>query len=352
MKSFLIARYHLVLLGLATLAALVSAALLILHSRDFEDSFKNSPLGAKPTGYTPTTATSSAIASEYLNKHLNWKARDDGDYTFVSRKYLLKDGKPVDPLEGDTPLYPPVPNKWLIEHNLELSDPNILSKDPKNKGFTILEEWQAGTNPNDRTQFPPLCGKLSFDEGGIRKTTYVMEFYVEDNEGKKELSLRPLQPLPNPAKGGRLDTSSRIIVKGDTVPGAPFLKVEDFQEKKKTINDTEYDVSELTLLNTLSGERHVLVHKNGSKEYKKTPIELVESVTFTYQLTGAPAETITVERGKAFPLTSLDKSYSETYKLKDLSKDGVMLEKDGKDFPIKSASQALQQTSPTPSSTP
>ena len=136
------------------------------------------------------------------------------------------------------------------------------------------------------------------------------------------------------------------------LPISPFLKVEDFQEKKKTINDTEYDVSELTLLNTLSGERNVLVQKNGSKEYKKTPIELVESVAFNYQLAGAPAESITVERGKSFPLTSLDKSYSETYKLKDLTKEGVILEKEGKIFPIKPAAQALQQALPPPSSTP
>jgi hypothetical protein len=46
-----------------------------------------------------------------------------------------------------------------------------------------------------------------------------------------------------------------------------------------------------------------------------------------------------VERSKEFTLASLDKSYSETYKLKDLSKDGVLLEKDGKIFPIKAASQ-------------
>ena len=352
MKSFLLARYHLILLGVAVITALASAAYLMLQSRDFEDSFKNSPLTAKPASYTPPSTTSSATASEHLKKSLNWQAREDGASPYVSRPYLLKDGKLVDPMEGNEPLYPPVPNQWLIDHQLDYTDMNILERDPKHKGFTVKEEFEAGTDPNNPTQFPPLCSKLSFDESGIRKTTYLLEFNVDETDGKKELSLRPSQPLPNPENGGRLDTKARIVVKGGTVPGAPFLKVEDFQEKKKTINDTEYEVSELTLLNTLSGERYVLVQKYGSKEYKKTPIELVESVAFTYQLAGAPAESITVERGKSFPLTSLDKSYSETYKLKDLSKEGVMLEKEGKIFPIKPASQALQQALPPPSSTP
>lgn len=351
MKSLFSARYHLILLGLAALIALASAAHLMIQSRNFEDSLKPSPLKAKSAVYTPSS-TSSTTALDLLKKNLNWKAREDGASPYVSRPYLLKEGKLIDPMEGNEPLYPPVPNQWLIDHQLDYTDMNILDRDPKHKGFTVREEFEAGTDPNNPSQFPPLCSKLSFDQSALRKTTYLMEFSAEENEGKKELHLRPIQPLPNPAKGGRPDTSSRTIVKGGTVPGAPFLKVEDFQEKKKTINDTEYDVSELILLNTLSGERHVLVQKNGSREYRKTPIELLESVTFTYQLAGAPPESITVERGKEFPLSSLDKSYSETYKLKDISNDGVVLEKEGKNFPVKSASQTLQQTSSPSPSTP
>lgn len=354
MKSFLIARYHLILLGLTALIALGSAGFLMLESRDFEDSFKNSPLTAKPAGYTPATTTSSTTALELLKKKLDWKAREDGASPYVSRPYLLKDGKLIDPMEGNEPLYPPVPNQWLIDHQLDYTDMNILERDPKHKGFTVKEEYEAGTDPNNPTQFPPLCSKLSFDETGIRKTTYVLEFLgEEENEAdKKDLLVRPSTPLPNPDKGGRLDTSSRVVLKGSPVPGAPFLRVEDFQEKKKIIKDTEYDVSELTLLNTLTGQRYVLVKKNVSPEYKKTSIELIESITFNYQLSGVPSESITVERGKQFPLTSPDKSYTETYRLKDLSKEGVILEKDGKTFPIKSVPQTLQPALPLPSGTP
>jgi hypothetical protein len=354
MKSFLRNRYHLMLLGIAVLVALASAGYLTLHSRDFEDSFKNSPLNAKSSPFTASSTTSSYNALELLKKKIDWKPREDGASPYISRPYLLKDGKLVDPMEGNEPLYPPVPNEWLISHHLDYTDMKILERDPKHKGFTVREEYEAGTDPNNPAEFPPLCSKLSFDESGIRKTTYILEFLgsEENDTGKKELRIRPSTPLPNPDKGGRLDTSSRPVAVGSSIPGAPFLTVKDYQEKKKTIKETEYDVSELSLLNTLTGENYVLVKKNVSPEYKKTPIELIDSITFTYQLSGVPAETIMVERGKEFPLTSLDKSYSETYKLKDLSKDGVLLEKDGKSFQIKPASQATQSSLPAPSITP
>ena len=127
----------------------------------------------------------------------------------------------------------------------------------------------------------------------------------------------------------------------------------DYVDQTKMINETAWNVGELVLENILTGERHTLVMKNGSREYKKTPIELVESVTFHYQLSGVPMEDITVERGKTFNLCSLDKKYQETYKLVDLSKNGILLGKDGKNYNIKPSSSVPQGSTPaTPSSSP
>jgi hypothetical protein len=162
-----------------------------------------------------------------------------------------------------------------------------------------------------------------------------------------EYQLRPSQPLPNPSKGNRPDTSVRVVLKGETVPGAPFLKMVDYSDKKKTIHDTEYDVSELILQNTLTGEHLTLMKKNSSREYRKSPIELVESVTFHYQLSGAPVEDVTVERGKTFNLSGLEKKHVETYKLLDFSKEGILLSKDGKNYTIKSSSSPFPSPSPS-----
>ncbi|MEY2905829.1 MAG: hypothetical protein RLZZ408_300, partial [Verrucomicrobiota bacterium] len=291
MKSFLIGRYHLVLLGIAVLIAIGSAVALFLLSRDFEESFKQSPLAGKGGGYTPSASTDALSSLNHIKQGTRWEMRADGASPFVSRPYLLKEGKLIDPMEGNEPLYPPVPNQWLIDHRLDYTDMNILERDPRRKGFTVREEFEAGTDPNNPNQFPSLCSKLSFVGNEIHKSTYVLEFLgEEENNGVREFQVRPFIPLPNPAKGDRPDTSTRTVMKGDTIPGAPFLKVVDFQEKKKVINDTEYDFSELILQNTLTGEHHPLMKKNSSREYKRTPIELVESITFSYQLAGAPPE--------------------------------------------------------------
>lgn len=353
MKSFLTGWYHLILLGVAALIAMGSAIALFLLSRDFEESFKQSPLAGKGGAYTPFASTEAVSSLDHLKKGTHWDMRADGASPYVSRSYLLKEGKLIDPMEGSEPLFPPVPNQWLIDHKLDYTDMNILERDPRRKGFTVREEFEAGTDPNNPNQFPLLCSKLSFVGNDIRKSTYVLEFLgEEENNGTKELLVRPFTPLPNPAKGDRPDTTTRTIVKGDTIPGAPFLKAVDFQEKTKDINETKYDVSELILQNTLTGERHSLTKKNSSREYKRTPIELVQSVTFTYQLAGAPPERMTVERGKEFILSSLDKGYTETYKLVDISKDGVLLDRGGKSFTVKPSTQSAPDAHPVPAPSP
>jgi hypothetical protein len=351
MKAFITRYYHLVLLGISFLVISLSILFLLSSHHSLKDSL-DEHYDAKISESASSKPTPSALeALERLGRKTLWKAREDGASPLVSRLYLLKDGQLIDPMTGSQSLYPPVPNQWLIDKGLDYTDMNILDRDPKGKGFTVLEEFQAGTDPNDPKQYPPLFTKLGYAEQDIRQTRLLFDFLgEEENEGRKEYRLRPAQafPLPNPAKGDRPDTSTRNVIMGETIPGAPFLKVIGYEDRKKNINDTEYDVSELALENTLTGEKHLLVKKNTSREYKLRPIDLIESVILHYQLAGAPEELITVERGKVFTLGSLDKNYTETYKLKDFSSEGILLEKAGKPFTVKPSGSAAAATPTAP----
>ncbi len=339
MNHFLKSYYHWIILGVAILIALATAGFLIPQQLGLEDSLTALSVATKATkSPAPTPSTDAVDALSLIKKPVVWSQRDDGASVLVSRPYLLKNGTLIDPMEGNEPLFPPVPNKWLIDHQLDYTDVNILDRDPTHKGFTIKDEFLAGTDPNNPNQFPPLATKLTYTSGDILKSTYTMDFIDkedDDGDGVTRFELRPLQPIPNPAKGNRLDTTPRTVAKGETIPGAPFLKVTDYQTKTKTINDTEYDVSELILENTITGEKLALTKKYGSREYKPLPIEMIESVTFHYQLTGAPEQTITVQRGKEFTLSSLDNKFTETYKLNNFSSGGILLEKAGKTFLVK-----------------
>ena len=344
MKQFLTRYYHWLILGVALLAVLISVAMLTTWTMGLRESLSKLPGSAGKNGAAvQQRSTKASEALQLLKKDDHWKPRDDGASPLVSRQYLLKEGKLVDPLSEAAPLYPPVPNQWLIDHDLELDDATILDQDPKKKGFTIREEFLAGTDPNNPDQLPPLHTKLTYSEGDIRKSSYGFEFLgEEENEGRMEFELRPLQPLPNPAKGNRPDMALRRVPIGNIVPGAPFLKVTGFEKKSKTVNDTEYDVSELLLVNSLTGEKHILSTKrNHPRDYAPHPINMIESVNFHYQLTGAPEELIRVERGKGFTLHSLDTKHLETYKLVDFSSDGILLEGDGKMLVVKPSGASL-----------
>ena len=352
MMSFLQRRYHLVLLGLAVLAAIGSIVFLLCQSEEFHNSFASSPLSAKSTAYTNAPSNIALEALESLKKGVVWAPRADGASPFVSRPYLLRDGQLIDPTTSDTPLHPPVPNQWLIDHKLDYSDMNILERDPKNKGFTVLEEFEAGTDPNDPAQLPPLCAKLGYTESDVTKNTCLLEFTeVEEIDGKRHFAIKPSQPIPNPDKGNRPDTSARLVDLGQTIPGADFLKVVDYRElPRKTINDTEYDANELVLENIDTKEKTVLIPKNTSRDYKTQlkPIEHIKNIRFHYQLAGAPEVTVTVDRGNKFTLSSLNKSNEQSFKLLDISKDGAILQKeDGKTFTVKPSSP-----NPTPAPTP
>ena len=351
MNDFLKRNYHWVFLGIAVLVAIGTASILITQSLGLNDSFTGITSATNSTkSPAPEPSTSSMDALNILQKTLPWKAREDGASPLVSRPYLLKEGKLTDPMDkNEPPLYPPVPNQWLIDHQLDYTDVNILERDPNHKGFTVKEEFEAGTDPNNPSQFPALCFKLRYSDSDINRNTYTLEFVdVDETEGKKEFELRPLRPLANPSKGNRPDLSSRAVSLGETVPGAPFLKVTGYQEKKKTINDTEYDVGELTLENSLTGEHYILTKKYSSRDYKPHPIEVIESVTFHYELTGAPAETITVQRGKEFQLSNLDKKFTETYRLNDFTNEGILLGKDGKTYTIKPTAAPTLSPSASP----
>jgi hypothetical protein len=354
MKTFLARRYHLLLLLAAILMTAATVVFLINQSSRLDLTLKAQTGTSGAATYTPEAFVDASSAFALLRKPPEWKPREDGASPYVSRPYLLKDGKLVDPLTGSEPLYPPVPNQWLIDHHLDYTDVNILDRDPLRKGFTVREEFEAGTDPNDPSQFPPLCGKLTYQESGIRKSSYLLEFLgeeeVTDDNGKtqKKIQVKPALPLPNPAKHNKPDTSTREVLKGETIPGAPFLKVVDLSVKKKIINETEYDISELILQNVLTGERYPLIKKNTSREYRRTPIEMIESVHFDYQLSGGAPESFTVERGKQFQLGSLDKTHTETYKLVDISNGGVLLEKDGKTFTVKPFSNPVPKAATAP----
>ena len=86
---------------------------------------------------------------------------------FVAPNLWIKTGgtEPFDIVSGP-PIHGNIPNKWFLDNGLEdifiYSD--VLTRDPDNDGFTVQEEYEAKTHPNDPNSHPPLINKLYVDE--------------------------------------------------------------------------------------------------------------------------------------------------------------------------------------------
>lgn len=74
-----------------------------------------------------------------------------------------KEGKLFDLANPNTEaLRPPVPNAWILGHQLEILNPKVLEMDADSDGFSNLEEWEAKTEPLKRDSHPPYTDKLFF----------------------------------------------------------------------------------------------------------------------------------------------------------------------------------------------
>lgn len=82
---------------------------------------------------------------------------------FVSRTlvYLPEDKQePVQPLKRDLKMQDGIDVGWKLDHGFDPSDPDIKDADSDQDGFTNLEEYQKGTNPNDPNSSPSRWVKI------------------------------------------------------------------------------------------------------------------------------------------------------------------------------------------------
>ncbi|MFI0348177.1 MAG: Amuc_1099 family pilus-like system protein [Chthoniobacterales bacterium] len=281
------------------------------------------------------------LPSPHAEESCTWQRTKENTPLFVSHPYFIKNGELVDLLEEKTPLYPPIPNQWLVDNNLDYSNPNILSEDPDDDGFTNLEEWLGSSpleapgvyssNPNDPTSRPPLWTKLKYSINDIQKSNYRFEFTGYETEGSQKIfQLQPKTLTPNITKQGKRVFNKKIRYGslGEQLDGLP-LQIFSFDKKERVHQGVSYDTSELTLLNIETGEKWRLVKK--SILYPdSTPISILEGIQFHYTLT-SPPQLFNVRLHDSFTLESLPLpmgTTSETYRLLDIRKNEVELEKE------------------------
>lgn len=151
--------YDKYLLAAAGLALTVWALYLAGSSSSLRERFTPPPHVQNGAAFAPDAQIAQFHADfENMKKHQLWE--ESPGSLFVSREYILQDGRLIDIMQGDVEIFPGIPNQWLKEHNLDYTDKKLLERDPDNDGYTILEEFLAGTNPNDPASHPAPWTKL------------------------------------------------------------------------------------------------------------------------------------------------------------------------------------------------
>jgi len=170
---------------------------------------------------------------------------------FVSRLFILKGDKLIDPIEGQEQLHPPIPNDWLIKFGLNYTDANVKDQDADGDGFTNLEEYNAKTDPKNKASTPPKHTKLRFIK--FEQKPFMLVFKGNpDGEGQE------FQINANNAR-------TQFKKLKEKIDGAPY-KIINYVKKDAEKNGVPVDVSELTVENTETQVSIVLVVKKETND--------------------------------------------------------------------------------------
>jgi hypothetical protein len=236
------------------LALLAAATLLVAGTSTYIALQASAPSFTTPTPPTPDNTIPAAptdpitAANTLAAQPPLWQTEDDRGSLLVSRTYILKDGQLIDPIEGSEQLHPPITNEWLLANELDYSDPAVKEADPDGDEFSNLEEFTAGTDPNNPASTPPSFTKLRLLR--FEQIPFRLEFKGDPTgEGEQfQVNLKDLK--------GRSRTQYRK--KGEPIEGAPY-KVVSYEAKSETTDaGLVRNTSILTVQNTDTGATIVL----------------------------------------------------------------------------------------------
>jgi hypothetical protein len=236
--------YERTLLGVAILALLACAGLIFFKKQDFPLLFEGENSSKAPDSTIRQLPVENiTLAGDLIRKPRQWVSHAGS--LFVSRPYVLKENTLVNPLEEGEALHPPITNAWLIQNDLDYAQVDIKNQDADGDGFTNLDEFVAGTDPRDPQSVPAYTTKLRLAK--FIAVPFRLIFTGTPDDG---------QTFTINSKD--LRSRTQFLELGKMIEGSPY-KILSFEKKTTVRDDIEYDISELTIENTVTGQKMVLV---------------------------------------------------------------------------------------------
>jgi hypothetical protein len=237
------AHYDRVAVFAAALFLLCSALLVLRSVLQFGENFSalQTPPPPKPAA-PPPKAVEMEQASDKLRLPAQWTFSGRSGL-FVPEKHFVTEKGELATLQT-TEVHPPVPNEWLEEFALPITDADVLTQDPDADRFNNLEEWQNHTNPTDKNSHAPFIAKLKLKSFAQEPFRLVFASWVEETFAINTSDLK--EP-------------TQFLKIGDPIRGTKF-KIVKFAEKFDVNKyGTRIDVSELILENQETHEQLALV---------------------------------------------------------------------------------------------
>ncbi len=231
-----------------------------------------------------------AAAQQSLQKPAQWVAGGRSGLFVPEKHFLGPDGQPA--TLQNTLLHPPVPNEWLEEFGLPITEADVLTQDPDGDGFSNLDEWELHSNPSDPKSLPPYTAKLKLRSYAQEAFPLLFSSSVGETYAINSVDRR----MP-----------TQFLQIGEMVAGTKY-KLARYTEKYE--NDkygTTVDVSELTLEQVETHDLVTLV-----KEKRAISPESVANFLYTW---GGAEQAFSVKKDQEFTLKPQD---DITYRLLDV----------------------------------
>ena len=227
------ANYDRATLIAAALFLFLSAVFIYLRAANFRKSIAEMQL-------EPSLQKQSSKAKAPEVEQAKQKLVGPAQWTFSGRSglfvpeqhFISANGQPT--TLQNTQLHPPVPNEWLEESGLPITEGDVLEQDPDGDGFSNLDEWEAHTNPIDKNSHADYITQLKMISLAQEPFRFIFSSWVGDTYAINTIDHR--QP-------------TQFLRIGETIRGTLFKLVKFKEKNEKSKFGTDVDVSELTLEN-------------------------------------------------------------------------------------------------------
>lgn len=238
-----------------------------------------------------------AEAMDRLQAPSQWTSSGNSGLFVPEKHFIAPDGQPA--TLQNTLLHAPVPNEWLEEFGLPITEVDVLTQDPDTDGFTNLDEWEGHTNPTGRHSHPPYTFKLKLRSFAQEAFPLIFSSSIADTYAINNVD--PGKP-------------TQFLHIGEMVAGTKY-RLTGYTEKFDADKyGTTIDVSELALEQVETHDQVTLV-----KEKRATSPESVAN--FLYSWNGTE-ETFSVKKDQEFSLKPLEEI---KYKLLDVEPEKAII---------------------------